>query len=166
MVKKSLYCLMVILVSLLIFFGCNQNMFNAVLYDDAINWIRDDFINNNRTGGSYYGDNLEFVTDDSLPDQHSFVVSSDEEADKIFNDNFDLTVDYNSEMIIVYTFTTIYHRQCELTDIEQSKNVLNISYKMKKVGSNSGDASMPYQRWFIIKMNLLDVLSVQIERQN
>lgn len=166
MVKKFAYCWLLIMFSAFLLIGCSQNTFHAVLYDDVENWIREDFIDDHRTGGAYYGENSGTAADSSLPGRYSFTVKSEEEASAIFNEQFDVSVDYGSEMLVVYTFTTVYHRTCELADIRRLEDVLHIRYRMKNSGINSGDASLPYQRWFVIKMDSTDAASLQVDEQD
>ena len=72
-------------------------------------------------------------------------------------DDFD--IDFDTQMLVVYTFETIYHRNNNLVSLEADEDVLTITYKMEKK-SGVGDASQPYQRWFVVRLDKLDVDSV------
>ena len=64
----------------------------------------------------------------------------------------------------MYTFTTVYHRNNRIKKTEVKNQVLTISYKMEeKFGV--GDASRPYQRWFVVKLDALDIASVEFAEQ-
>lgn len=62
-------------------------------------------------------------------------------------------------MLIVYTFVDIYHRNNSLVSLDVVEDVLTITYKMQKK-SGVGDASKPYQRWFVVRLDMLSVDSV------
>ncbi len=145
----SLGLMLIMIFSLLT--GCSNVKYNAHLFDSATDWIKEDFISDNPVG---------YLEDVSYPTERVFVVKNREEYDKIFIesiDNFD--VDFSTQMLIVYTFGTIYHRNNNLVSLEVKEDVLNITYKMDKK-SGVGDASQPYQRWFVVRLDKLDVDSV------
>ncbi len=140
--------------AVLIFFGlltgCSNIKYNAKLFDDAIEWINEDFIINNPVE----------MEGSSNPSDRTFIIKNKEEYNQIFAENIDeLAVDLNNQMVVVYTFSTIYHRDNRLVDLDVEENVLKITYKMeKKLGV--GDASQPYQHWFVVVLDKLDVNSV------
>ena len=87
--------------------GCSSNKYNAVLYDSANEWIDGDFAKENLTGD--YGDEVN-------PSTRTFIIDSDEKYNEIFVDDLEeLEIDFNEQMIIVHTFTTIYHRENYIT---------------------------------------------------
>lgn len=139
-----------------VFTGCSNNKYNIVLYDSANEWIDTDFANENITGG--FGDDVN-------PETRTFIVDNDEKYNEIFVDDLDeLEIDFNEQMIIVHTFTTTYHRDNNITNLELEDDILKIGYKMgKKYGV--GDASRPYQRWFVVKMDKVDVNTVEFEEK-
>ena len=142
------------LVLLLIFSllpGCSNVKYDAQLFDSASAWIKEDFINDNPVGYSENG---------SYPTERVFVVKNQEEYDEIFIESVDdFDVDFGTQMLVVYTFETIYHRNNNLVSSDINGDVLNITYEMeKKLGV--GDASEPYQRWFVVRLDKLDVGSV------
>lgn len=131
--------------------GCSNIKFNAQLFDSARDWIKEDFINDNLV------DNLE---DSKYPTERAFIVKNEEEYDKIFKENADnCDINFDAQMLIVYTFITIYHRNNSLVSLEAVEDVLTITYKMEKK-SGVGDASIPYQRWFVVRLDMLSVDSV------
>lgn len=140
--------------------GCSSNMYNVELFDDAVGWIREDFIQNNLTSGAFYND---VQISDSYPDSRVFLIRSSEEGLKCLNRNFDIEVDYEQEMLIVYTWTTEYHRDYKIEKIEVTKDTLYVNCKLEPAGIGVGDASMPFQRWLIIKLDLLPISSVLVE---
>ena len=131
--------------------GCSNIKYNAQLFDSVTDWIKDDFINDNLVG---------YLENSSYPTERVFVVKNQEEYDEIFVESIDdFDVDFVTQMLIVYTFETIYHRNNNLVSLEVKEDVLNITYKMDKK-SGVGDASQPYQRWFVVRIDKLDVDSV------
>ncbi len=130
--------------------GCTNNKYNAKLYDNAIEWINVDFANNNQVG------NLSFSN-------RTFIIDSQEKYDQVFNNN-ELEIDFNNQMLVVYTFITIYHRKNYIKNIDVKNSVLKITYEMEKK-PGVGDASQPYQRWFVVKLDKLDVNSVVFEEK-
>ena len=132
--------------------GCTNNKYNAKLYDNAIEWINVDFANNNQVG------NLSFSN-------RTFIIDSQEKYDQVFINNTDeLEFDFNNQMLVVYTFITIYHRKNYIKNIDVKNSILKITYKMEKK-PGVGDASQPYQRWFVVKLDKLDVNSVVFEEK-
>ncbi len=128
--------------------GCSNIKYNAQLFDFAVNRIKEDFINDNLV------DNLE---NNKYPTERVFIVKNQEEYNKTFNknvSNFDFNFD--TQMLIVYTFVDIYHRNNSLVSLDVVEDVLTIAYKMEKK-SRVGDASKPYQRWFVVKLDMLSV---------
>lgn len=128
--------------------GCSNIKYNAQLFDFAVDWIKEDFINGNLV------DNLE---NSEYPTKRVFIVKNQEEYNKTFDknvSNFDFNFD--TQMLIVYTFVDICHRNNSLVSLDVVEDVLTITYKMQKK-SGVGDASKPYQRWFVVKLDMLSV---------
>ena len=131
--------------------GCSNIKYNAQFFDSATDWIKEDFINDNLVGYSENG---------TYPTERVFVVKNQEEYDEIFIESIDdFDIDFDTQMLVIYTFETIYHRNNDLVSLEVNEDVLNITYKMEKK-SGVGDASQPYQRWFVVRLDKLDVDSV------
>lgn len=136
--------------------GCSNIKYNAQLFDFAVDWIKEDFINDNLV------DNLE---NSEYPTKRVFIVKNQEEYNKTFNknvSNFDFSFD--TQMLIVYTFVDIYHRNNSLVSLDVVEDVLIITYKTEKK-SGVGDASKPYQRWFVVRLDMLSVDSVVFEEK-
>lgn len=136
--------------------GCVDNNYNAELYDTAGEWINEDFAKNNlvRTLGDPEND---------YPKSLVFIVDNQEDYNQIFNENAaPINVDFDKQMLVVYTFSTEYHRSNTIESIIVENDVLKITYQMEKK-QGVGDASMPYQRWFVVKLEKLDVNSAVFE---
>ncbi|MGN1372575.1 MAG: hypothetical protein ACI4VK_00850 [Candidatus Coproplasma sp.] len=139
---------------LLFVVGCSNVKYNAVLYDNAEGWIREDFA----------GENLIDYFRDGSSANKTFIVDSQEEYNSIFLENADgLSVDFDSQMLAVYTFISFNYRNNYLTSTEVSDGVLTLTYKMEdKPGI--GDTCVPYQRWFVVRLDKLDVESVVFKK--
>ena len=149
--SKFLSLWLAIIITFGLLTGCSNIKYNAQLFDFTVDWIKEDFINDNLV------DNLE---NNKYPTERVFIVKNQEEYNETFNknvSNFDFNFD--TQMLIVYTFLDIYHRNNSLVSLDVVEDVLTITYKMKKK-SGIGDASEPYQRWFVVKLDMLSVDSV------
>lgn len=136
--------------------GCSNIKYNAKLFDNAVEWVNEDFADNNLV-------DMEGATN---PFDRTFIIMDQEEYNRIFVKNIDeFAIDFDSQMVVVYTFSTIYHRDNRLVDLDVEKSVLKITYKMQEK-SGVGDASQPYQRWFVVILDKLNVNSVVFEEKN
>lgn len=149
--SKFLSLWLAIIITFGLLTGCSNIKYNAQLFDFTVDWIKEDFINDNLV------DNLE---NNKYPTERVFIVKNQEEYNKTFNknvSNFDFNFD--TQMLIVYTFVDIYHRNNSLVSLDVAEDILTITYKMEKK-SGVGDASKPYQRWFVVRLDMLSVDSV------
>ncbi|MDE7405423.1 MAG: hypothetical protein K2M89_00930 [Clostridiales bacterium] len=166
--KKVIQSIAIIVVGLFIMTGCrtgNGNIaYNAVLYN-ADNWINEDFANDNMIRNIHYYDDehneIIFTNDESYPSSRTFIVENLEDYDKIFINNInELDVDFNKQMLIVYTFMAISRKKLTLVSTDLQDKKLKITYKsISKAGV--GDTCMPYQRWIVIKQDKVEVESVE-----
>lgn len=158
--KKYLFLGIILIMSFSFLMGCSKNKYNATLYDDVNEWIDEDFSTTNLTYGAYYDDVL--LEDDSYPVARDFILCSQQECEGVIKNLSELNVNFEEEMLILYTFTTVYHRDIKLKNIEVTDDVLKISLQFDKK-SGVGDAAMPYQRFLILKLERLEIASVEIE---
>lgn len=137
--------------------------YNAVLYDNAEEWIDEDFRSNNRISGVYYQDG-NYVT--ATEKERTFFVNSAEEYATIFaENNTELKVDFEKDMLIVYTFSIEYRLPVEISDINLADKTLSVNYKIKfpATDENVGNACQPYQRWAVLKMDKSDIDSAEFK---
>ncbi len=160
--KKSAFCLAV-LTAFVLLAGCSVQ-YHAVLYDDANAWIRPEFAAENPTRGAYYEDGSKAA--ETEPAARTFLIESEEACREILvADLPELEVDFDQHMLVIYTFTTIYHRDNWLTEVREEDGVLRIVYQMeKKYGI--GDASRPWQRWFVIRLDRVSVRTAIIAEKS
>lgn len=142
-----------------------DNKYNATLYDSAKDWVREDFILANpiKTVG-FIDENPEGQN----PKNRVFIVNDQQRYDEIFVSGIEeLQIDFNSQMLIVYTFSDEYVLKRMLIKTEIKNDCLNIAYGLEKlpVKENYGSVCQPYQRWFVVKMDKLDVETVVFEEK-
>lgn len=162
MIKKAVIFIMA-LACLFCLAGCG-NKYNAEIVSDSYNnsgeWLNEDFVKNNYTAWS----NHEGVLiDGSFPKSRTFVIKSEEEKCKILNGSFDVEVNFEREMLIVYTWTIDNIRPCYIKSVKLKDDVLYINFYVEPLPPGHGGACMPYQRWFVIKLDLLSITSVEIK---
>ena len=164
---KNFSILMVMILIFNLLSGCRGVKYNAVLYDMANSWIKEEFVEENPI--QLTGDIIENSTDSNsnerYPLERSFIVNNEQEYKKIFIDGIEeLNIDFEEQMILIYTFSTIYKRKNSLRSISVEDKTGKIVYQMEtKYGI--GDASGPYQRWFAVKLNKIDITAVEFQEK-
>ena len=141
--------------------GCSHWKYHATLYDAAGAWIKEDFQKENIVhleGGSTY------------PKNRVFIVNTQVDYDQIFiPDAAELSVDFDTQMLIVYTFTDTNRRNKQIVGMNLNDSVLKITYQKEKPIKEYfvpvGDTCNPYQQWFVVKMDKLPVDSVVFEKK-
>ena len=161
-------CCFVLLPMILIgiFYGCAQIPLNTqVLNGNASQMIDKTFYEQNYTYGAYYDDYNDGKTkleDASYPKARTFLITSQQDYERVFDSNADLNVDFSSEMLAVYTFTAEYVREIRIDEVAVDGQKLCIHLSMIKPRQGVGDAVMPYQRYVVIKLDKADVTEVEI----
>lgn len=160
--KKMIILLLVALVALstITFVACENKEneytpeYNAVLYDSAVEWIREDFQNEN------FIKHVGFIDDDSeneLPTTRTFLITDNVSFENMFVDDFTgFEIDFDNEMLIVYTFAIEYVLPAKITKMALMEKTLTINYKINQI-SGTGSAVRPFQRWFVVKLDKLDI---------
>lgn len=168
--KKIILSGIFIILSLCLTFVCGCNKYNAVLYSHAEKWISEDFLEKNRVKAYYPNKDYiegesdpweEILYDKESPDSRTFVITNQYEFAKIFT-KYDSTVDFNRQIVILYIFGDVYPARDyffnKLTLKEQS---LKIYYRLEN--RKGDDATMPYQRCLMVKLDKLDIVAVNFE---
>ena len=126
--------------------------------------IRTDFAENNRISVARYfneddPENPRFRVDDA-PKTRTFIVRNKEMYDEIFSDD-EYFVDFDNEMLIVYTCTDLYRGEnYELDKITVGEENLKVYYKMhmslwRQINSVLTDplyACAPFQRYYALRL--------------
>ncbi len=174
MIKKLIVIAAFIVVGLFAFVGCGGNKYHATVraesYDDAVYFLDGEFLQANRTNGASYtvyedGEyKSEYCLDENCPKERTFVIGSAKE----FEDVFIVTpqeygVDFESQMLVIYTCTAINVRQVSIKRVSYSSGSLNIKLKTKTPAHGVGDTCQPYQRYMFITMDKLDVTLVTVD---
>ncbi|MDR1094606.1 MAG: hypothetical protein LBL66_10725 [Clostridiales bacterium] len=161
MVKK-IVGLGVLLMMIFSLVGCG-NKYNAVMYDNAKEWMSEEFLRENLTRGAFYED--VFLDDNSYPKNITHIIKSKEEFDAIFAE-FPSEVDFESSIVFIYIFTcNSMGSSYKISKNRLGKNKdLKIYFKRikpKKLGAYGGGMTSPGQRCFVVTMNKLDVITVE-----
>ena len=150
--------------------GCEMEIqpYNATLYEagkwyEACKWIDLDFQKENLTRGFWdllYFNDESIITDESYPKERIFIINDRAEFDTIFNE-FPPGVNFEKEMILLYGFTTTTPRQLVIKRIKLENKRLNIELKWRvPPGGPMPDGMLPQMRWFVIKIDKLDIDTV------
>lgn len=160
---RRLYSISLLLVIFMgIFSGCSKIQYEAeMLNDNASEIINQSFYEQNFTYGAYYNSNTS-LQDPSFPSSRTFVIKTQEECDDIIVFNANLNVDFASEIIIVYTYTSDYVRDIKIDDIQVFEQNLNIELSLSKASNGVGDAVQPFQRYVVLKMKKIDFATVDV----
>ena len=152
----------VLIISLFALVGCSGK-YNAVLYSHAEKWVSEEFLKENRVRAYYH--NEDYVEDESdwkdrdiyeadAPGELIFIITDKDEFEKIFV-KYDSTVDFEKEIVILYIFPDVYPgRDYYLKKIDLNEQSLDIYFKLEK--RNVKDATMPYQRCFMLKLKKVE----------
>lgn len=160
LLKSVFLCGITVCLFLIVAFltSCSKSKnYNAILYDNAVEWINADFADSHRVAGALYTDAQQ--NGENFPRSRFFIVDSRTAAEGIFGDSFDLEVDYENEMLVVYTFSIEYILPAYIDSISLNGTTLTVNCKIKHI-QGAGTACQPYQRWFIVKLDKLDIDSV------
>lgn len=150
--------------------GCLNNKYNAVLYSNANEWIDETFLKNNRVKAYYLNENYiygesdpsdKYIYDTTAPSSRVFIIKDEDSYNRIFS-NSQLYIDFEKEMVILYIFSDVNPtREYKLKKIEVNDEILTVKTELER--KNVDDATMPYQRCFVIKMNKVEINEVNFE---
>jgi len=166
--KLKLFAMVIVLVNFLFITGCNNISYNAQLYDNINDYINEDFAKETIIRDVYYvnHDDITIIQhDDTVPSDRTFIVTDKESYDEMFNENIDyFDVNFTTQMLIIYTFRAINHRELNLTNISLQDSSLTVEYKsIQKNGI--GDTSTPYQRWIAVKLDKINIMSISFKQK-
>lgn len=160
--KKIILSGIFIILSLCLTFVCGCNKYNAVVSSKVNKEISVEFLKENRVKAYYVEEETgDLFYDENAPDYRNFIITSNDEFNKIFT-NTDLTVDFEKEMVLLYIFGDDYpSRDYFLKNISLDGQTLNVKIKLEK--RDVCDATMPFQRCLMVKLDKLDVVAVNFE---
>lgn len=167
--KKIFLLGAIIIMSLISLVGCGGNTYNAVLYSHAEDWISEEFLSENKVKAYYPNkDYVEgesdsadrYIYDKESPTSRTFIISKQNEFDEICS-KYNSTIDFDSQIIILYVFADVNpNRDYNLDKIILEEQSLRIYYRLER--KNLDDTTAPYPRCFMIKMDKVDIMSVEL----
>ncbi|MBQ2769364.1 MAG: hypothetical protein IJF44_05275 [Clostridia bacterium] len=142
--------------------GCGEEMGNeekeifgnAVLYDNAQTYAKEEFLEENITNLMAGGENA--------PEEIVYIVKEQTDFDAMFTD-FPTAIDFETEMVIVYLFTDINAGfGCSLSEVRKEKKCLHITFlhhmpEPDKNGCIPPMGSAPTQRCLLVKIDKCDI---------
>lgn len=151
------------LVMLIIFttlVGCAGDEYDAGLFDDAelfdaTEIVKAEFINDNPISDTING---------TYPTRRTFIIDNQEKYNQMFDESAQISIDFDTQMIVAYTFYSIYRRENMLVEVAVDNKTLFITYEMEK-REGVGDACSPYQQWLAVKLDKLEVETVVFEER-
>lgn len=142
--------------------------YHAVVIGSDIEFTSD-FLKNSITYGAWCDkedydpevDEYRGWYDSESPETRTYIIKSQSEAGEIFTEI--PAIDFENEMVLVYCWTEIYNsRPVILKSVKMNKNnTLKIEFTLKKPTGAVGDASMPMRRILVVKIDKLDISSVE-----
>lgn len=158
------------------FTGCsdqnfNDTVYNSKLYNDAEEWIDEKFLKENRVRAYYRNEDYiegvsdpsdKYIMDETMPSSIVFIIGDENEYNKIFSKS-KLDIDLEKEIIILYIFSDVNpSRKYYLKGIDVNDKVLSVQIKLES--KRGDDATMPYQRCIVIKMNKVEINEVKFNK--
>ena len=124
--------------------------------------FREDFLKENLIYGSYYnGENWEYV-DETFPKFRTYIITEKAQLDEIFSVYPD--IDLKKDMVVMYAYSSSYnniHYQKKLISIALTNKHLKIEFKIVRKKSSGNNAHMPQLSFLPIRMDKLDIETVE-----
>ena len=124
------------------------------------NVFQESFLSETMVSGSW-NVYAEINDPDALPSSRTILIDNQTDFDATFAD-CPVEVDFNSEMIVVYTLTFMTRRETKIKNVSFSDGTLSLKLENKRAKWGVKDACMPYQRYVIVKLDKLDVTEVKV----
>lgn len=172
--SKKLICVVVMLImSIGVLCACNDgitkqgtfdNIYNAEIYDRALNYMNQEYILDHLVSGAIFdGNYTDIIGGDSLPSNYSYIIDDGFEFEKAFK-NFPVDVDFEERVICVHFFScTANGRDYEITDITKESSKLII--KIESIALGPPDVTPPILRCIAIVMDKIEMTEVLFVEQ-
>jgi len=168
MKKTFFYTLTVCIpVLLCVFTGCGATKgeemlpYNAILGLGGPSVLREDFMEANRTYGAHWDEEK----DSTSPEFRTFIVTEKAKLDEIFSVCSE--VDFEKGMVVMYAYTSVYgNRYHIIKSVTLNNKSLRIEFKYVEGKPGLKDASSPQTRFLVIKMDKLDIDTVEFTLLN
>ena len=167
--RKIIAAGLVLLILLQLLTGCAAIRYGATLYSDTEEWLDDAFLEENKISTAYYrnpnftdihGSEPKWIKYPDEPKTRTFIITEKEEYDRIFTKS-PVEVDFEKEMVILYTCTDVSPREYNLKKMDVNDGVLIAKIKLEH--RNANDSVMPYQRFFMLTMKKAEITKVKFE---
>jgi hypothetical protein len=132
--------------------------------------FKEGFLEANRTYGAYYRneDSVDWTTrwkyDETSPKFRTFIITEKARLDEIFSVYPE--IDFEKEMVVMYAYTSMYGRARIITSITLDNKNLKIEFKISEGKPGYADASMPFTRFLVLRMDKLDIDTVEFTLLN
>ena len=159
--KKYKFLMFILTIPIILYSiaGCQKNKYNAKIYNSAENLFLNSFLEENKVKGAYYKNpddaDKKYYYDETSPAYRTFIVNNLDDYSLAFAGD-ELEVNFDKEMVLIYIFADIYpNRNYIINNILKEGEKVKIYLKLEK--NNKKDATAPYQRVLIVKMEKLDI---------
>ena len=162
--KKYKFLMFILTIPIILYSiaGCQKNKYNAKIYNSAENLFLNSFLEENKVKGAYYKNpdypddaDKKYYYDETSPACRTFIVNNPDDYSLFFAGD-ELGVNFDKEMVLIYIFADIYpNRNYIINNILKEGEKVKIYLKLEK--NNKKDATAPYQRVLIVKMEKLDI---------
>ncbi len=166
--KNKVFSLFILMMFICILSSCSVNKYHAKIYNQAKEWISEEFLKENRVRAYYIDENYiegvsdpwtEVIFEPNKPSERTFIIKEQDEFTKIFTKYVE-EVDFEKEMVILYIFSNVSLRDYHLKKIIYENQTLTVHIKLQHINSNKLETVQLYQRCLMIKMDKLEIDSV------
>ena len=148
MKKRKITAGVLVLLLLLQFMTSCARDYHVQFFDNAEKWLKEDFASSTPLKSE----------DKSAPSNLTFIIKTQDVYDRIFKEDIpELAIDFESQMIIIYTFTDYDRRENVLVDFSVENDAIRFVCDYRSPLPGYGYACEPYQRWYVVKMDKFDV---------
>ncbi len=148
------------------FAGCSDKQkYNVRLDIIPRSSIRTEFEKENRICANYPNENDPSGPDiyyEDEPSSRTFIIRDKETYDKIFTDE-SLSVDFDSETIILYIFSRINRRKIYLDKVTVNGERVHVTFREEY--SDLNDTSEPGVGYMIVKIEKTDITEAEFTRK-
>lgn len=147
--------------------GCNDNKYNVVIYNNATEWISEDFLKDNKVKAYYLNEDYiegesdlsnKYIYDETSPTFRTFIITQQDEFVKIFS-KYDGAFDFENEIVLLHIFSDVNpNRDYHIKKVNYQNQVLTIHLQLQNKASH--DSTAPYQRCIMIKIEKLEIDSI------
>jgi len=136
--------------------------YNAILGLGGTSEFKEDFLMANRLYGTLnWTENgeWEWELDETLPTFRTFIITEKARLDEIFSVYPE--IDFEKEMVVMYAYPSIYSREQKITSITLVNKILEIKFKYVEGKPGTGDASAPQIGFLMLRMDKLNIDTVE-----